>query len=155
MSAALVDLVNRTALCIGIAAAVYSVTVRTEAPPPELARTPVVEHGIVDDHGQFLATDVVPLEVGQEFGWRLHLDDGAEHTWREVMIAPAPPREWFGDDLIVGGDGTVGVTERTEVPRGGLLSHGWSITEGDPAGPYVIHLFVDGEHVESMRFVLR
>lgn len=155
MSAALVDLVNRTALCIGIAAAVYSVTVRTEAPPQNTPTPAVVELGILDEGGDFVETNVVPLAIGQEFGWRLHVDDGQEHTWREVLIAPAAPREWLGDDLFVAGNGTMGITERTEQARGGLLGHGWTITEGDPAGPYVMHLFLDGELVDTLRFVVR
>lgn len=155
MSAALVDLVNRTALCVGIAAAVYSVTVTTDAPAPEPAARCVLELGILDEQGDFVVSDVVPLTIGQEFGWRLPVADRDEHTWREVMITPAAPREWIGDDLYVAEHGTMGITERTEAARGGMLSHGWAITEGDPAGPYVIHLFLDGELVASKRFVVR
>ena len=156
MSAPLVDLVNRTVLCFGIAAAVYSVTVAGDDPPPaHVASSSVVELGIIDAQGNFIESDVVPLAIGQEFGWRLHVDDTAVHRWREVMITPAAPREWIGDDLTVTDDGTAGTTERTESARGGVISHGWSITEGDPAGPYVIHLFLDGEHIDSMRFVVR
>ena len=155
MSAPLVDLVNRTALCVGIAAAVYSVTVTTDAPAVEVTAPCPVEFGVVDARGAFVETDVVPLALGQEFGWQLRVDDAAEHTWREVMVAPAAPREWIGDDLLVAGDGTMGITERTEAARGGMLSHSWSITEGDPGGPYVLELFLDGQLVESRRFVVR
>ena len=158
MSAPLVDLVNRTVLCFGIAAAVYTVSVSVpegdDASPPHVAAS-VVELGIIDAQGNFIESDVVPLAIGQEFGWRLHIDDRAEHRWREVMTAPAAPREWIGDDLTVAACGTQGITERTETPRGGVLSHGWAITEGDPAGPYSIQLFLDDELVETLRFVVR
>lgn len=156
MSAPLLDLVNRTVLCFGIAAAVYSVSVtNADPPPPADPAYATIEFGILDGSGSFVASDVVPLALGQEFGWRMHVDDDEAHAWREVMIAPAAPREWIGDDLLVAADGTVGVTERVETARGGILSHGWSITEGDPAGPYQLHVFLDGELVQSTTFVLR
>ncbi|MCC7070269.1 MAG: hypothetical protein IT383_03035 [Deltaproteobacteria bacterium] len=156
MSAPLVDLVNRTVLCLAIAGAVTSVTSTIGTPatpaPPALA---TIEFGILDTDGSFVQSDVVPLLIGQEFGWRLHVADNDTHTWREVLIAPAAPREWIGDDLVVEGEGTMGITERTESARGGVLTHGWTITEGDPAGPYQMQLFLDGELVETTTFVLR
>ncbi len=156
MSAPLIDLVNRTVLCLAIAAAVTSVTATIDAPPPaERPALATFEFGLLDQAGTFVQSDVVPLAIGQEFGWRLHVADGDAHTWREVLIAPAAPREWIGDDLLVAGDGTTGITERTELARGGLLSHGWTITEGDPAGPYLMQVFLDGELVETVTFVLR
>lgn len=156
MSAPLLDLVNRTVLCFGIAAAVYSVTVTTADPAPAaVAAAATIEFGIIDADGAFAQSDVVPLAIGQEFGWILRVADDDEHSWREVMIAPAAPREWIGDDLTVSGGGMVGITERTETASGGVLRHGWSITEGDPAGPYLMQVFLDGELLESVTFVLR
>lgn len=156
MSAPLIDLVNRTVLCLAIAGAVTSVVATIDTPPqPERPALATIEFGLLDDQGAFVQSDVVPLAIGQEFGWRLHVADNEAHTWREVLMAPAAPREWIGDDLLVAGDGTTGVTERTEVARGGVLTHGWTITEGDPAGPYQMLVFLDGELVETMTFVLR
>lgn len=155
MSAPILDLVNRTVLCLGIAAAVYSVTVTTAEPAHPVEAAATIEFGIIDADGAFAQSDVVPLAIGQEFGWRLNVADEGEHSWREVMIAPAAPREWIGDDLVVGGGGTVGITERTETASGGVIRHGWSITEGDPAGPYLVQVYLDGELLETMTFVLR
>jgi hypothetical protein len=128
MSRVVVDLFLRSLLCFGIALAVYGV-VRPDAPrpAPQCVAAPPAVFGIVDGRGAFVPTDVVPLVVGQEFGENLEVTD----------------------------NGLVGVTERTERARGGVLEHGWIITEGDPAGPYELQLFVDGWHVQTFRFVLR
>lgn len=147
------DLVCRSLLCFGIAAAVGGLVREpprdVQAGEPELS---AAVFGIYDELSDFTATEVVPLRVGQEFGWRLALDDDGLHRWREVLITPEAPREWIGSDLTISGCGRVGVTDRTEVAHGGLLEHTWTVTEGDPAGPHEIHLYLDDELVNVFRF---
>jgi hypothetical protein len=156
MSRVAADLISRSLLCFGIAAAVAGF-VRDPAlsfREAELARPPAV-FGVYDDFGDLIVTDVVPLRPGQEFGWRVAVDDDGLHRWREVLITPAAPREWLGADLTVSGCGRVGVTERSEVASHGFLEHAWTVTEGDPAGPHELHVYVDDRLVRIFRFTVR
>lgn len=165
MSRVVADLVSRSLLCFGIAAAVggllrdfaplqdaFSPTPR--APAAASAPTETVTFGVVDDFGDITPTEYVPLVPGQQFGWQLDVGDQGLHTWREVLITPAAPREWVGNDLILVDDGKVGITERTEVAIGGSYWHAWTITDGDPAGQHVIELWLDGRLVKRVPFVI-
>ncbi len=158
MSRLAADLLCRSLLCFGIAAGVAGFL---RAPPRE---HPVqacnddsygAVFGAYDDDGDLVATNVIPLVTGQEFGWSLAVDDTFEHTWREVLITPAPPREWIGADLVVTDDGKVGVTERTEVAVDGMLEHAWTITDGDPAGAHEMQIYLDGRLVKTFHFLIR
>lgn len=157
MSRVAADLVCRSLLCFGIAAAVGGLVrdpaLSTSAAPQHAE--PAAVFGAYDDMGELVATQVVPLEPGQEFGWRVAVDDEGIHSWREVLITPAAPREWIGSDLTVSGCGRVGITERTEVAYDGILEHAWTVTEGDPAGPHEMHVYVDERLVQIFRFTMR
>ena len=162
MSRVVADLVSRSLLCFGIAAAVGALV---QVPPaawqrPSGAHPTCGQHhrpvafGVVDEMGALSATDVVPLVAGQQFGWEIDVGDSGLHTWREVLITPAAPREWVGDDLTLLDGGKVGITERTEVAVGGVLGHSWTITDGDPAGPHVVELWLDGRLVKRVPFTI-
>jgi hypothetical protein len=156
MSRLAADLICRSLLCFGIAAVVAGF-VRDPAPnvSPQAPEQTAAVFGAFDDEGDLVPSDVVPLVSGQQFGWRLSVDDNFPHTWREVLITPAAPREWVGADLQITDDGKVGVTERIEVPQNGLLEHAWTITDGDPAGQHELQLYLDGKLVKTFRFVVR
>src|ERR1041384_3582303 len=127
MSRLAADLICRSLLCFGIAAAVAGF-LREPAPPPAPASCDesFAVFGAYDELGDLVPADVIPLVPGQEFGWHLAVDDSYPHTWREVLITPAAPREWVGADLVITDDGKVGVTERTEVAQNGILEHAWT-----------------------------
>ncbi len=131
---------------------------RPEQFPAEASAAQIVTFGVVDDMGDLSPTNVVPLVPGQQFGWRMALEDepypNGLHTWREVLITPSAPREWIGADLTIVEDGRVGITERTEVAVGGTLEHSWTITDGDPAGHHLLELWLDGRLVKRMSFVI-
>jgi hypothetical protein len=157
MSRLVADLAARSLLCFGIAAAVASFLRDPvpPAPPTSSCEDTYAQFGAVDRDGDLTVTDVIPLVPGQEFGWRVAVDDTFAHTWREVLITPAAPREWIGSDLVITNDGTVGVTERSEVAVNGVLEHAWTITDGDPAGAHELQLYLDGRLVNTFRFVVR
>lgn len=156
MSRVAADLVCRSLLCFGIAAAVGGLVrdpaLSLGAPVPA---QPLAVFGAYDEMGDLLATDVVPLRPGQEFGWRIAVDDTGLHRWREVLITPAAPREWVGADLTVSGCGRVGITERTDTAWDGVIEHAWTVTEGDPAGPHEMHVYLDDRLVKVFRFTMR
>jgi hypothetical protein len=163
MSRVAADLVTRSLLCFGIAAFVASAIRTTPAYAPvecvhhaayAAHQAGAVNFGVVDDMGELTATDVIPLVAGQQFGWTLDVGDEGLHTWREVLITPAAPREWVGADLTIVDEGKVGITERTDVAVGGVLSHAWTITDGDPAGAHIVEVWVDGRLVKRVPFII-
>src|SRR5690349_2594688 len=113
MSRVAVDLVSRSILCFGIAAAtgalVRDPALSTAPPSTTCAAAVPGSFGVYDDMGDLVPTNVVPLVTGEQFGWRLQLDDEGLHTWREVLVTPAAPREWIGADLTVVDAGRVGI----------------------------------------------
>ncbi len=154
MSRVAADLVTRSLLCFGIAAFVANAVRTTPAYDPVEPERQIVTFGVVDDMGELTPSDVVPLVPGQQFGWHIDVGDQGLHTWREVLITPAAPREWVGSDLTIVEDGKVGITERTDVAAGGSLSHAWTITDGDPAGPHVVEVWLDGRLVKRVPFTI-
>jgi hypothetical protein len=156
MSRVVADLVCRSLLCFGMAAAVGGLLRDSSlASTCATVEEPRAIFGAYDDMGDLVETEVVPLVPGQEFGWRLRVDDTGLHRWREVLVTPASPREWVGSDLTIEDGGRTGITERTEIAVDGLLEHGWTVTDGDPAGPHEIQLYLDDELVKVFKFVVR
>ena len=153
MSRLAADLVCRSLLCFGIAAAVGGFLHDSTPAAPTCAQEAYGVFGAYDDGGDLVPGDLVPLRPGVEFGWRVQVTPGM-HTWREVLVTPAAPREWVGADLTITDDGRVGVTERTESSEG-MLEHAWTITDGDPAGAHEIRVYVDDALVKTFHFVVR
>lgn len=164
MSRVAADLVSRSLLCFGIAAAVGGLVQTLPLEPFNDVSELTFDHdprcgatatfGVIDDMGSLVPSDIVPLVPGQQFGWELALEDEGLHTWREVLITPQAPREWVGADLQILDEGRVGITERTEVAVDGVLAHAWTITDGDPAGHHVLELWLDGRLVKRASFMI-
>ncbi len=149
------DLFLRSFLGFGVALAVATTLhdPRFELFAHPSDRVAVTEFGVVDDCDGFSATRVVPLEVGQTFGWRLQVPDGQPVAWREELILPEAPAQWSGAHFVdIREDGRVAVTAGIDVPYEGVMGHGWSITEGDPAGRYELRLWIDGVLHDSFAF---
>jgi hypothetical protein len=147
------DIFCRAALCLGISFAYAAAVQRTE-PDPQPALVESADFGLYTPCGHFVRTDHVPLVPGQSFAWRVQLSDpNAVVTWTEEIILPAAPELWRSSDPFELRDGgRIAVTERAEIAVDGVLEHGWTITEGDPAGEYEVRIRVNGEPVESFTF---
>jgi hypothetical protein len=148
------DLFARTALCLSVTSAVVAFLYHPTV-VPENARDTRIELGLFLDDGRFVPTDVVPLEVGTTFGWRLHVTDDRPVSWHEELTAPAPPREWLGDDFVVVDSGRTAISDHTVAPVDGVIEHAWIITEGDPAGMHELRVFVDDALAADFHFVVR
>lgn len=117
------------------------------------ARVATTSFGIYDGCDDFVATDDVPLAVGQTFAWRVSVPDGQPVAWREELVLPSAPMTWSGAHFVdIRDDGRVAVTAGVDVPWEGAVEHAWSITEGDPAGDYELRLWIDGELHEVFDF---
>jgi hypothetical protein len=149
------DLLTRSLLALTVSLGVASILVDegTFLHVEPSARVASSSFGAWTPCGQFVATDRVPLVAGQGFGWHLDVPDGQPVVWHEQLILPAAPAEWSGAQFVdISDDGRVATTAGVDVPYEGGLEHGWSITEGDPAGDYELRLWVDGRLHERFFF---
>lgn len=142
------DLLLRSALALGVSVGVASALVDggvfLHVEPS--ARIAATTFGAWTECGALLATDHVPLVVGQAFGWRIEVPDGRPVVWHEELILPEAPAEWSGAQFVdISDDGRVATTAGVDIPFEGAIEHTWSITEGDPAGDYELRLWVDGQ----------
>ena len=147
------DIFCRAAVCLCISFA-YASAVRQSEPDPQPVVVQAADFGIYTPCGHFMRTDHVPLVPGQSFAWRVQLaDPDSVVTWSEEMILPTAPKLWRSSDPFELREGVlVARTERTEMPADGVVEHGWTLTEGDPAGAYEMRVRVNGETVESFTF---
>ena len=104
-----------------------------------------------DGKQEFKQTDVVPNKVGQTYGWfiQLRTNKPTVHV-REEFVLPGPAKSWGGPgpappDMKVAGDRQSAVMENDTAPQQGLVYRVWTVAAGDPAGPYVIRVTVDGQ----------
>lgn len=113
-----------------------------------------VTHWEEDAGYVFNETDHLHLVPGTIFGWRLKLREPMSTVMlREEFVLPAAPTYWgLGADTRLSDDRTVAVTERLVAPVDGWLAREWTMTEGDPAGPYEMRVFLNDQLVKTFRF---
>ena len=105
---------------------------------------------------QFVPSTTLPLQDGQQFGWRLQLQTKLKTVRvREELTLPAEPRTW-GDpepDLKrkTSADGRTATTELQLVPVDGVIQFSWTVTRGDPAGTWVLKVQVEDLPVQIFR----
>lgn len=117
----------------------------------------VLVHGMETNEPRFERTDKVPLKPGTNFGWVVELrTQKPKIKWREEFTLPTPPRTWGPtekeDKRRISEDQKVSVIEREVVAERGLIFNFWTIAEGDPAGRYVIRVFVEGVRAATFEF---
>ena len=108
----------------------------------------------------FVPTASVPLIPNQPYGWIIRLrTDKAKVKWREEFTLPVKPATWGTAEELgtrsVSEDGRTSVTEREVAPDQGLIFNTWSVAAGDPAGKYVIRVFVEGALAKTFEFEVR
>ena len=129
-----------------------------EAPEPDV-EVVCAQFGLfdLDAEGRVLFTPsaTVPLTVGQDFGWVILLRaKDPVVRWREEFQAPAKPMTW-GPMLpgrTISRDGTMSLMDEFSDARGGIITHAWQITAGDPSGHYVMRVLVGGTSLEIFEF---
>ncbi|MCP4504534.1 MAG: hypothetical protein GY822_31895 [Deltaproteobacteria bacterium] len=102
----------------------------------------------------FSVTSQLPLVEDTPFGWRLHLENAPKTVrLREVFVLPSAPSNWgIGPETSLSHDGRVAFTEEVVQTENGWLGHIWSISEGDPPGPYEMHIFINDQLVHIFHF---
>lgn len=120
------------------------------------------EFGLVstdaDGEIQFSRVPVMPLVTGLKFGWRLRFETDRPSVFlREEFELPSKPQIWESSlsapQFVISADGRTGITEiEAPLDEGELVSI-WNVTDGDPAGPCEIRIFIDGHLATTFKFV--
>lgn len=110
-----------------------------------------------DGREEFKITNTVPLVVDQSYGWIIKLDSELPRVkWQEVFELPAKPDIWDSGDISreheIYENGRVSVMEREVDVEGGYIQNFWSVAAGDPAGDYVIRVYINDVLLEIFRF---
>jgi hypothetical protein len=121
-----------------------------------------VQFGLVetgaDGEEHFTATQDLPPDDGQAFGWVIEFDTTrASVRWQERLRLPREPAEW-GDaasdpDVTLSSDGVSAMAQGEDLVEDGEVSRFyWSLAAGDPPGDYEIDLAVEGRPVAHYVF---
>jgi hypothetical protein len=105
----------------------------------------------------FQASRRVPLQEGQGYGWYIELKTTKPKIkWREEMVVPSPPATWGIQNSTaqhsISDDRRTLTTEREVVPNRGLIYNVWGVAAGDPKGPHVVRVYVEGKLVRTFEF---
>ncbi len=105
----------------------------------------------------FQASRKVPLQEKQGYGWFVELKTTKPRIkWREELVVPTPPATWGIQGSTaqhsVSDDGRTLTTEREVVPNRGIIYNVWSVAPGDPKGPHVVRVYVEGKLVRTFDF---
>jgi len=113
---------------------------------------------IKDSNGslQFRETDRIPKKTGLTYGWRIHIrTDKDLVTWKELFLLPSAPDNWGGEEkeeITISGDRKQSIMIKTVIPENGWISNKWNVSEGDPSGKYVIHVYINGQFAKRFIF---
>ena len=103
-------------------------------------------------------TDVLPLRSGTCYGWTLRVaPEPRTVTIREVFDLPGPGN-WgaSAEDQVsaVAQNRSRAVTEFGAPLGDGVISHGWCVSAGDPAGPHRIRVYHGDQLLHDFHFTL-
>lgn len=109
---------------------------------------------------QFVPSTTLPLQDGQEFGWRMQLQTPLTKVRvREELTLPAEPRTWGdpepGLKRKTSADGRTATTELILVPVDGMIQFTWTVTQGDPAGTWVLKVQIEDLPVQTFKLQAR
>jgi|HubBroStandDraft_6_1064221.scaffolds.fasta_scaffold889084_2 hypothetical protein len=119
------------------------------------------EFGLFKDatrQADFTQTDVVPLVIGQFYGWRIFLKTSDKTVRvREEFELPTAPKTWGNatPGQTVSPDRTISTIDRYEPVVGGLIERRWGVAQGDPAGAYTIRVVVEGSPAVTFQFTVK
>lgn len=115
------------------------------------------EFGIINSQGEFLATNQVPMQKNQTYGWQVELKTlHPQIQWREELILPKPPKTWGQQpDKNIKAQQNTAVTIRKVTPQQGIIGNFWTVAPSDPAGDYMIHLYIEDKKVKTFLFTVK
>lgn len=101
-------------------------------------------------------TTTIPLRTGQCYGWALQVEpEQRSVTIREVFELPGPGNWNIGEQMTAVARNTrTAVTEFQAPLSEGVITHGWCVAEGDPAGRHRIRVYHGETLLREFRFSL-
>jgi hypothetical protein len=115
--------------------------------------------GYVDAQtGKIVESSVIDTAKHRGFGWRIRFDGLRRSVrFREEFILPAPARSWqVGPETTVAPDRASATTEGDRHLDSDLkLRNAWIHTPGDPTGPHITRVWVEGTLVAEFRYRLK
>lgn len=133
---------------------------RAEDKVPPTIWVPLAEFGLFRRYigtDEFTATDNVPLDEGQQFGFRMYIrGDGRSVPMKIEDIAPAAPKTWGepSEHVKISPDGRTATWEG-KVPTEKLVEMFHEIAEGDPEGSYETRVYVRDQLVKTFKYTVR
>lgn len=131
----------------------------SKPPVPRKIWVAVAEFGLFEKYigtDEFTQTDKVPLEKGQQYGFRLYLrGDGRSLPMKVEVEAPSAPKTWGEEteDLKISADGRV-ASHESMAPTEKLVEQLWEVADGDPEGEYQIRVFVSDQLIKTFKFTV-
>jgi len=111
-----------------------------------------------DGEEHFTATQDLPPDDGQAFGWVLEVETTRPSIrWQEHLRLPHEPADW-GDaasdpDVLLSRDGASAMAQGEDLVEDGELSRFyWSLAAGDPSGDYELDLAIEGRPIAHFVF---
>ena len=157
----------RTALILTLFAVVIHSVAAESTPSISTQNSPEIEvidkqFGLLQetDKGRILTpAATVPLIEDQAYGWRMKVK--SEQTTlvvREELELPVAPKTWGDPDpaRVISDDGKTCVTTRSLTPDvEGCIQNVWFVAPDDPAGTYVIRVFIDSKLAATFEFIVQ
>ena len=108
---------------------------------------------------RFTATEDVPNEEDQMYGWRVRVASSEQSVkWLESVTLPEAPESWEGvednPNVMISEDRRTATTVGAVIPDGGYLENMWSVAIGDPPGEYQISVELTDGRQASFTFRL-
>lgn len=103
----------------------------------------------------FKASNTVPLVVNQNYGWILKLNQmTGKVRVLERMTLPEAPKTWGtgGQPYGTSADRKTMSMDVTLTIHNGTISHSWDVVSGDPAGHYLISVFIENSPPVQFEF---
>lgn len=105
----------------------------------------------------FQASRKVPLQENQGYGWYVELKTTKPRIkWREELVVPTPLTTWNIEGSAaqhsISDDRRTLTTEREVILDRGLIYNMWAVAAGDPKGPHIVRVYVEGKLVRTFEF---
>lgn len=107
--------------------------------------------GVIDDAGRLEPAVEIPLFAGSAFGWRIQLGCTGEVVVREEIHLPSPG-DWGPDpDMEISRDQRTAVVKGPRACTDGWIDRTWTVSAGDPPGPWVLRVTIAGYARQTLR----
>ena len=109
--------------------------------------------GVIDGAGRLEPAVEIPLFAGSAFGWRIQLGCSGEVEVRDDIHLHSPG-DWVADpDMQISRDQRTAVVKGPRACVDGWIERTWTVSAGDPPGPWVLRVTIAGYARQTLRAV--